>query len=317
MKEIITLQQAPIIGYDRMQLASEQIAKRIASLDLENQVVTSETVAAVKKLRAELNKEFKEIEAVRVFIKKKVTEPYSEFEVKYKELIKAQYESADTTLGDKVTAFEGQLKEAKADELKAYFDELCAAKGIDFLSFEGLRLNITLSEPVSKLKTTIKGAVDSVANDLELINSVPESDEYKSEVLAEYKRTLSTAGAFKAVNERRDARAAELKRLEAQKEAAQAQAAEIARAQAAQVQTQAPILQAPTMATNAPVAPVQAQPQAPILQAPTMATSAPIAPVQGQTETSQLIECAFKVRATMEQLRALKQFLITNNIEIL
>ena len=153
---------------------------------------------------------------------------------------------------------------------------------------------------MSKYKATIKGAVEGVSNDLELINSVPESDEYKSEVLAEYKRTLSTAGAFKAVNERREAKAEELRRLEAQKEAAQLQAAEIARAQAAQVQTAPPVLQAPTVATSAPIAPVQAVAEAP-----------------AQGTTSQLIECTFKVKATMEQLRALKQYLITNNIEIL
>lgn len=300
MKEIITLQQAPVIIYDKIQEVSEQVKARIASLDLENQVVTSETVATVKKLRAELNKEFKEIEAVRVFIKKKVTEPYSEFEVKYKELIKAQYEAADATLRDKVTAFEAQLKDAKADELKAYFDELCATKSIDFLTFKSLGLNITLSEPVSKLKATIKGAIDGVANDLELINNVPESDEYKSEVLAEYKRTLNTAGAFKAVNERRDAKAEELRRLEAQKEAAQAQAAEIARTQAAQVQTAPPVLQAPTIVppTSAPAAQGQA--------------------AQAQKKPHRLLFDMLCTDAQANELaNIIKQYLKTNNIEIL
>lgn len=294
MKEIITLQQAPVIIYDKIQEVSEQVKARIEALDLEKQVVTEQSVKATKSTRTTLRKEFEQLEEARKLIKSKIEEPYKKFEEKYKELIKVHYDEADVTLREKITAFEGQLKEAKATELKEYFDELCAAKGIDFLSFKGLRMNVTLSKPVSKLKATIKGAVDGVANDLELINSVPESDEYKSEVLAEYKRTLNTAGAFKAVNERGDAKAEELKRLEAQKEAA-----EIARTQAAQVQTTPPVLQAPTVATSAPVAPVQAEE----------------APVQGAT--NQLIECTFKVKATMEQLRALKQYLITNNIETL
>ena len=285
MKEIITLQQAPIILYN-MQEYAKDLAARIASAEIETAIITDENIKTVKKVRAAFNKEFKAIDAKRLQVERELTAPWKELMEQYNTLVKSQYDDFDKVCKEKVFAHEAGKKNEKELNVKAYFDELCAAKGIDFLPFKRLGLNITLSEPVSKLKATIKGAIDSAANDLELINSVPESDEYKSEVLAEYKRTLNTSGAFKAVNEHRDARAAELKRLEAQKQ-------------------------------SAPVAPVQAQPQAPILQAPTVATSAPIAPVQAVAEASQLIECAFKVRATMEQLRALKEYLITNNIEIL
>lgn len=283
MKEIITLQQAPIILYN-MQEYAKDLAARIASAEIETAIVTDENISTVKKVRAAFTKEFKAIDAKRLQVERELTAPWKELMEQYNTLVKSQYDDFDKVCKEKVFAHEAGKKNEKELNVKAYFDELCAAKGIDFLDFKSLGLNVTLSEPVSKLKERVKATVEGVTNGLELINSVPESDEYKSEVLAEYKRTLSTAGAFKAVNERRDARAAELKRLEAQKQ-------------------------------SAPVAPVQAQPQAPILQAPTMATSAPIAPVQGQTE--QLYEFAFKIRTTKEKAKEVKQFLITNNIEIL
>ena len=127
---------------------SEQVKARIEALDLEKQVVTEQTVNATKSTRTTLRKEFEQLEEARKLIKSKIEEPYKKFEEKYKELLKVHYEEADVTLREKITAFEGQLKETKAAELKEYFDELCAAKGIDFLSFKGLRLNVTLSEPV-------------------------------------------------------------------------------------------------------------------------------------------------------------------------
>ena len=294
MKEIITLQQAPVILYN-MQEYAKDLAARIASAEIETAIITDENIKTVKKVRAAFNKEFKAIDAKRLQVERELTAPWKELMEQYNTLVKSQYDDFDKVCKEKVFAHEAGKKDEKELELRPYFDEICAAKSIDFLSFEGLRLNITLSEPVSKLKATIKGAIDGVANDLELINNVPESDEYKSEVLAEYKRTLNTAGAFKAVNERRDAKAEELRRLEAQKEAAQAQAAEIARTQAAQVQTAPPVLQAPT---SAPAAQVQA--------------------AQAQKKPHRLL---FDMLCTDEQANELasiiKQYLKTNNIQIL
>ncbi|WP_454980080.1 DUF1351 domain-containing protein [Capnocytophaga haemolytica] len=288
MKEIITLQQAPIILYN-MQEYAKDLAARIASAEIETAIVTDENISTVKKVRAAFTKEFKAIDAKRLQVERELTAPWKELMEQYNTLVKSQYDDFDKVCKEKVFAHEAGKKNEKELNVKAYFDELCAAKGIDFLDFKSLGLNVTLSEPVSKLKERVKATVEGVTNGLELINSVPESDEYKSEVLAEYKRTLSTAGAFKAVNERRDARAAELKRLEAQKQ-------------------------------SAPVAPVQAQPQAPILQAPTMATSAPVAPVQAQIQRTPH-RLLFDMLCTDEQADELanivKQYLKTNNIQIL
>ncbi|SFN68517.1 Protein of unknown function [Capnocytophaga haemolytica] len=288
MKEIITLQQAPIILYN-MQEYAKDLAARIASAEIETAIVTDENINTVKKVRAAFTKEFKAIDAKRLQVERELTAPWKELMEQYNTLVKSQYDDFDKVCKEKVFAHEAGKKNEKELNVKAYFDELCAAKGIDFLPFKSLGLNITLSEAVSKLKERVRATVEGVTNDLELINNVPESDEYKSEVLAEYKCTLSTAGAFKAVNERRDARAAELKRLEAQKQ-------------------------------SAPVAPVQAQPQAPILQAPTMATSAPIAPVQAQIQRTPH-RLLFDMLCTDEQADELanivKQYLKTNNIQIL
>ena len=145
---------------------------------------------------------------------------------------------------------------------------------IDFLTFEQVKLNVTLSASEKSLKETITAFVEGVKKDLDLLKSIPESDEFKAEVLHDYKKSLDMANALRITQERKKAKEEELKRIEEQK------------------------IDVVKNATTA-------EPQKEVLQAPMV------------EETPKLVETQFRVRGTIEQLKALKQFIIENNIEIL
>ena len=271
---LITLQQEPVIIYEKIKSVGEEVQKRISDLNLENQLVTEDTIKAVKGIRTDLNKEFAAFEEQRKFIKNAVTKPYQEFEEKYKEFIATHYNNADNTLKNKILVFENQLKEDKAERLKSYFTELCQSLQIDFLTFEQVKLNVTLSASEKSLKETISAFVEGVKKDLDLLKSIPESDEFKAEVLHDYKKSLDMANTLRITQERKKAKEEELKRIEEQK------------------------IDVVKNATTA-------EPQKEVLQAPMV------------EETPKLVETQFRVRGTIEQLKALKQFIIENNIEIL
>lgn len=271
---LITLQQEPVIIYEKIKSVGVEVQKRISDLNLENQLVTEDTIKAVKGIRTDLNKEFAAFEEQRKFIKNAVTKPYQEFEEKYKEFIATHYNNADNTLKNKISDFENKLKEDKAERLKFYFTELCQSLQIDFLTFGQVKLNVTLSASEKSLKETISAFVEGVKKDLDLLKSIPESDEFKAEVLHDYKKSLDMANALRITQERKKAKEEELKRIEEQKI---------------------------DVAKNA----TTAEPQKEVLQAPMV------------EETPKLVETQFRVRGTIEQLKALKQFIIENNIEIL
>lgn len=292
MNEIIVLKQEPIITYDGMVEVSEQVRQRISDLNLDSQVVTDLTVKSAKETRAELNKEFKAFEEQRKFIKEAVTKPYAEFEAKYKEFIAKHYNDADDILKCKIFAFEAKLKEDRENELRAYFTELCQSNNIDFVRFEEVGLNITLSASMKSLREQAISFIAKIVKDIELANNIPESREYKDEVIFEYKKSLDINAAFRLVQERVQARKeAQLRaELEAQRKKQEEQAAAQIKLEDAKQATAEP-LRAPTREVQQDV-------------------TAPAQPAV-------LYEMSFTVKGTIEQLKALKSFLITNQITII
>jgi hypothetical protein len=298
-ENIITVQQLPVIVYERLESVGQEIDKRIAALDLDKQLVTEDTKKAVKDTRAMLNKELKDFEEQRKRIKEQVIAPYEAFEKAYNSLIKVKYETADGILKVKIDEFDKRLKADKEARIRAYFTELCQANNIDFLPFERLGLNIRLNDSDKSLKDIVNTNIDNVVKSLEFIESLTDPDEYKAEVLADYKQTLDVMIAINNAKYRKQQREAELQRIEAQRAAAE-QARLAAEARARET---AP-LQAPE---EVPAPAIQEAP------APPQEVPAP-AP---QEVTPDLIVTNFTVQGTMEQLRALKAYILSNNIKII
>lgn len=289
MQEIILLKQEPIIEYSLLAEVGEAIQARIVDLNLDGQVVTDQTVKSVKDMRAELNKEFAEFEKQRKFIKDAVSKPYQEFEAKYKEFVAKHYNEADDTLKGKIFSFENKLRLEREKELQGYFAELCSAKNIDFVPFGLMHLNITLSASMKSLKTQILEFVSKVEQDIELAKTVSDSQEFNDKVMYEYRRSLDINAAINTVKEREQALIAAKERAEEEAKR-KAEAEEQAR------------LQAEKEATEQPTA---AEP----LKAPMVEEQQPT-----NTDTAEEFEMTFTVKGTIEQLKALKQFIVDNNI---
>ena len=283
-ENLITLKQAPIIVYEQIKAVGQQIEAKIAELNLDNQLVTDETLKSAKNIRTMLRKELAVFEEQRKFIKEQVNTPYEAFEKAYKEHIKVHYDKADNTLKYKIDEVQNRLLNDKQGRIKDYFTELCQSQGIDFLIFERLPLNITLSDSDKKFKEQVANFVGEVSKSLQLIESLNEPDEFKAEMLTEYKQTLDVTRAIQNAQYRKQQREAELQRLEAQKVAAeQARLAAEAKAKEA--------------------APLQAPEEVP-------------APAP-QEVVPDLVVTNFTVQGTMEQLRALKAYILSNNIKII
>lgn len=298
-EELITLKQPPIIIYEQIKAVGQQIEAKISELNLDNQLVTEDTLNSAKNTRTMLRKELDDFETQRKYIKEQVNAPYEAFEKAYKEHIKVHYDKADSTLKSKIDEVQNRLLDDKRGRIKDYFTEFCASQGIDFLIFERLPLNITLSASDKSLKEQVAGFVSEVSKSLQLIESFNEPDEFKAEILTDYKQTLDITRAIEGAQYRRQQREAELQRIEAQRVAAE-QARLAAEARARET---AP-LQAPAQVTYdaQPVAPVQPEPA----QEATQAT---------KEDENEVVQSTFTVTGTRAQLRALRQFLDNNNIQ--
>ena len=290
-EQLITLKQAPIIIYERIKAVGQQVETKIAELNLDNQLVTDETLKSAKNTRTMLRKELAVFEEQRKFIKEQVNAPYEAFEKAYKEHIKVHYDKADSTLKSKIDEVQNRLLDDKRGRIKDYFTEFCAAQGIDFLIFERLPLNITLSASDKSLKEQVAGFVSEVSKSLQVIESLNEPNEFKAEILTDYKQTLDIARAIQNAQYRRQQREAELQRIEAQRVAAeQARLAAEARARE--------------------VAPLQAPEEVP----PPAIQEAPAPPQEVPAPQEEILHYTLGVSGTRAQLRALRQFLETNNI---
>lgn len=278
---LIKLTQKPTIDYTGMQGISELIDKRIGAMNIDKQVATADTVKSLKTMRATLNKEFKEYEEQRKFIKNALLKPYTDLEDKYKPLIAIKFQEADKKLKDKIYSVEDELRQAKEDKLTTYFAELCISKEIDFVLFKDANLNVTLSASEKSLKEQIGTFVEKLEEDINTINILPEDDEFKAEALAEYKVSKDLNHSLKVIQDRRRAKEAELKRQE------EAKAQTLARKEAE--------------ANRPKEEPKVAEP----LKAPTV------------EKAPEILEATFTVKGTMEQLKALKTFITENNIELL
>lgn len=194
--ELITLEQLPIIKYHLEQLSIEIKEK----VDRANSLyVGEETIKDVKKVRADLNKEFNELEIQRKAVKQAIMSKYDEFEEIYKENVSNLYKKADITLKEKIDNVENQLKQEKEDELKEFAYQHIEANNLtQIVKFDDIGLNITLSASIKSLKEQVLDFINKVVNDLKLI----EMEEYKDEISVEYIQTLDFVNAKTKVLER-------------------------------------------------------------------------------------------------------------------
>jgi hypothetical protein len=287
MQELITIKQLPQIEEHLKELSIE-IDKKVENA--KSLVCTEENVKAIKQIRADLNKEFKEVEQQRKTVKEKILESYMQFEGVYKTYISDKYKEADGELKNKIDTTEDELRARKEQEVRDYFEEYKQSLFIDFIKFEDAKIKVGLSDSKTSLKKQVKDFIDRVNTDLATIML----QEHKEEILVEYKQNgyvLSTAistviNRIKAVEETK----------RKQEELKQKQLEEAQRIADENIKIQ-------TEATKQALDNFRVTEQE-VLQAPVI-----------EEKQEEVLTLKFTVRGTRTKLKALKEFLVNGGYE--
>lgn len=214
--ELIVVKQLPVIE-EQLKTIKANIESKVANvLALD---CNEGTVKAIKVLRADLTKDFKDLEERRKFVKNTIMAPYEAFDVVYKECVTDIFKSADSELKKRIDFVENELKDEKRAKIQTYFREYLESKHIDFVTFEDANINVTMSASEKSLKAAAKAFIDRIADDLKLIDT----QEHKEEILVEYKQSLNVSSAITSVTERHKAIDEEIKKQQADQAVANAE----------------------------------------------------------------------------------------------
>ena len=188
---IIRVEQLPVI-VERLHQIKEEIEERTAqALGLE---CTEETYRDVKKERAELNKTYADFETRRKEVKSQILAPYEAFEEVYRECIALPFKKADALLAGKISGVEEGMKDAKRQEVTAYYTEYRESLGLkpDDAPIEKARINVTMSASLKSLKDAARAHLDKTADDIAMIREqehVMVVNQRHREIEAERKRS--------------------------------------------------------------------------------------------------------------------------------
>ena len=196
VNEIVKIEQMPKV-FSQLEMIGTFIDEKIKDIDTLD--CTEENKQEVKQRRTEINNILKELDDRRKFIKNKILEPYEMFNDKYEQECKDKLLSASETLKTKIDAIEEQQKKDKYNELFDFAMEYIAANDLgNFIKFEDIGLNITLSASMKSLKEQIIAFCEKVKQDVELIRM----EEYSGEILYSYMNTHNFAQSKMEVIER-------------------------------------------------------------------------------------------------------------------
>lgn len=238
----------------------------------------------IKAVRAELRRDYNALEEQRKAVRSAIIAPYEEFNEKYRVYVTDVFDPADEELKERVDNIEHELKNKKRDDVAAYFAEYAKSQGVDFVAFDRAGIQSTLSASVKGLKTQAKQFIDRVVEDLVLIATQP----FKDEILVEYKKSLNVSTSVTTVCSRHAAIEEERHRRE------EAVAEKVNRD------------------TSATIVQNIVREEAVIMAPP---TAEPLPPDPEQTETVKVYSASFKVRGSIEKLKALKKFLVDGGYE--
>lgn len=197
VNELIVVKQLPIIE-DRLDEALKAVQGRLR--ETANLVVTDENYKELKKVRADLNKEFGELEMLRKKVKEAVEAPYKKFEVGAYKRLADEYKLAIGTLDGEIKDVETGLRGQRQDELFRYFEEYRQSLGLDAAIADPHRsgIKVGLSGTMKSLKEQVKAYLDRIDGDLKMIDTLDDKDE----VLAEYRVLMSVTDAVRVVADR-------------------------------------------------------------------------------------------------------------------
>lgn len=267
MSELLSIVNLPATE-EALKAISEKCKSKLEVA--ESMACTEETKQAVKKLRADLNKEFTSYEAERKERTAEYEKPLKEFKKLYDEYISIPFKSADSALKTKIDEVETEQKNRKTAEIEEYAQELIEVYALNWLDLSRIMPNVTLSASATSLKKTVKTTVEKIKSDIDCIEVIDSS----GEMFAEYMNCLDLATAKITVERRKKA-------------VEEAEKAKAAYSQNEEINE-------------------QAEEKIDMLIPPT---------VEEEEPEMEKYTMTFTVTATIEQLKALKAYMIDNNIE--
>ena len=193
--------RTPVISesLDRVRHRLENVLADVSRLPADDN-----SLKQVKAIRAELARQFQEMEGQRKAVKQQVMEPYLQAEEKYKKAIAEPYRAADQQLKIWVDNYQDGMKSAKEAELREYFEELCAVHGVDFLRFSdaGVTVDMAMARQKESRKAMeqLESFVLQARSDLDTILAMEDS----AEILAEYRGHHNLQKAILDVTHRRE-----------------------------------------------------------------------------------------------------------------
>lgn len=208
---------ANIDGVANIQSNMEQIKEQAIMIKnwYDSLVITEDMLKDIKSEKSQINKAKDTVATYRKDIVKEFKKPIEQFELLAKETENILKEAYDTC-NEAVKRYEDETKAKKTEEVKAYFDEYAESLKIDFVEYERLGINVTLTASMKSLKEAVKVCLDKIASEIDLINI--QKEELIPDMLVEYKKTLNVASAIKNVTDRHKAIEEEKARQEALKE---------------------------------------------------------------------------------------------------
>lgn len=279
IKDLIKVKQPAIIE-ERLRAMKQQIEEKTsAAMAL---ICTEENLQTVKALRTEIRNDFAEIEAQRKAAKEVALAPWNEFESVYKLCISEPFGKADADLKSKVSEVESGIKATCEAGLREYFTELCEAEGVQWLTYEraGIVVDMTSARQKvpKKLREKITQFVTGVSRGVSLIADM----DFADEIMVEFKRTLDAAEAISIVQERHRRVEAERVSMQTHQETSRAESVHVAEVKAAEEAFSPPSV---------------------------------VSPVNGNQTDTEKCYAAFKVTGTLNQIIALKKFLMDGGYE--
>lgn len=197
--KLMVVQQLPVIQ-ERLITIKEEFEK--ISSEALSLICNEDTYKIVKEKRAAITAMFNNLEFDRKAIKNAILEPYEKLEEVYNQCVKDIYVETKEKLDAKIADVENGIKSGKETEARSFFDEYAKACLVDFVSFDGSGIKVTMTVSVKKLKEQAKEYIDRIVSDMALIRTQPE--ELQSEMMMEYKACLDVNNAIRTVIERKE-----------------------------------------------------------------------------------------------------------------
>ena len=203
---LITITSLPEIRENLTALKARWEAKAAEAAAM---VCTDESVQSVKRLRAEMRREFEEADSQRKAVKARYMAPWEEVEETWRLCVAEPFQRADASYKGTIAEFEDGLKRQCRERLEKWFSELLTGYELDFLNFDqamGIAgIKIGMADATAKTPKRIMDAlwrtVEQIDRGREQISQMDEAD--RAEIMAEYKKSLDLGHAISCVQGRR------------------------------------------------------------------------------------------------------------------